>query len=224
LRPRIQKKEEATVVLTSSNFDQIVMDPTKSVFVEFYAPWCGHCKSLAPIWEQLALNFKSESEVVIAKIDADNYKDIAGRYDVTGFPTIKFFPKDQKKSPLPYDGGRAEADFVTFLNEKTGTKRKAGGGLNDEAGRIASLDTIAHTFATQKDKRDATLAQAKQAAASAGKWADYYVKVMERILKSGDQYVSDELTRLGKVAGGSIAPEKADEFTIRQNILRAFKA
>jgi protein disulfide-isomerase-like protein len=67
-------------VLTPENFDQVVLDPTKDVLVEFYAPWCGHCKQLAPTYDKLATVFKQEPEVVIAKIDADKYKDLASKY------------------------------------------------------------------------------------------------------------------------------------------------
>ncbi|KAK9667857.1 hypothetical protein RND81_13G016000 [Saponaria officinalis] len=64
------------VVLSTDNFDEIVLDETKDVLVEFYAPWCGHCKSLAPTYEKVATAFKSEGDVVIANLDADKYKDL----------------------------------------------------------------------------------------------------------------------------------------------------
>ncbi|KAG4931227.1 hypothetical protein JHK86_048188 [Glycine max] len=65
------------VVLTSKNFNEVVLDETKDVLVEFYAPWCGHCKSLAPTYEKVATTFKLEEDVVIANLDADKYKDLA---------------------------------------------------------------------------------------------------------------------------------------------------
>lgn len=69
----------------------------------------------------------------MANIDADDkrHKDIAMKYEVSSFPTIKFFSKDNKE-PEDYEGGRSEADFVTFLNEKCGTQRAVGGGLSDD--------------------------------------------------------------------------------------------
>jgi len=223
VRAKIPRKEEYAAVLTDSNFDKIVMDETKDVLVEFYAPWCGHCKSLAPIWEKVAKTFKYEKNVVVAKIDADNYKTIGGRYEVQGFPTIKFFPKGNKKGEA-YEGGRSESDFINFLNEKAGTHRVVGGGLAEQAGRHSILDELAQKFFSSKDGRSSIVEEAKEAIKSIEhKWSEFYVKVMEKILKTSDSYIQEELARLEKISSGAIAPEKADEFTIRRNILRSFK-
>ncbi|KAE9611837.1 putative protein disulfide-isomerase [Lupinus albus] len=103
------------VVLTAENFNEVVLDETKDVLVEFYAPWCGHCKSLAPIYLKVATAFKLEEDVGIANLDADKYRDLAGKYDVSGFSTLKFFPKNNKAGE-EYGGGRDLDDFVAFIN------------------------------------------------------------------------------------------------------------
>ena len=54
--------------LTVETFDSIAMDPSKDVLVEFFAPWCGHCKSLAPVYEKLGTAFAAERGVAIAKV------------------------------------------------------------------------------------------------------------------------------------------------------------
>jgi endogenous inhibitor of DNA gyrase (YacG/DUF329 family) len=78
------------------------------------------------------LPFKSK-QCIIADFDADaaENKPIASQYGVSSYPTIKFFPKGNDKSPIDYNQGRSEADFVSFLNEHCGTHRAPGGGLND---------------------------------------------------------------------------------------------
>jgi hypothetical protein len=78
-------------------------------------------------------------QCIVANIDADaeTNRPVAQKYGVESFPTIKFFPKGGE--PIDYEGGRQEADFVQFLNEKCGTHRAVGGGLNDEVGVNDSL-------------------------------------------------------------------------------------
>lgn len=112
-------------VLVGKNFDQVARDKTKHVFVEFYAPWCGHCKQLAPIWDQLGEKFKDSADVVIAKMDstANELADIR----VQGFPTLKFFPKDSNEI-VDYNGERTLDAFIKFI-ESGG---KDGAGVSEE--------------------------------------------------------------------------------------------
>jgi len=107
-------------ILVGKNFDEIVKDANKHVLVEFYAPWCGHCKSLAPIWDELGLQYQNTPDVVIAKIDA-TANDVSPSYNVRGFPTIKLFTKDAKDKPIDYEGNRSKDDFITFLSQHTGS-------------------------------------------------------------------------------------------------------
>jgi len=90
-----ESQENSVVVLVGKSFKSIVHDPTKDVLVEFYAPWCGHCKSLAPIYEQLATKLKHNSNLIIANMDATANE--AQGVNVEGFPTIKYYPANNKE-------------------------------------------------------------------------------------------------------------------------------
>ena len=90
-------------------------------FLEFYAPWCGHCKKLTPIYDELGAKMADEN-VEIVKMDA-TANDVADGYDVRGFPTLYWLPADTKK-PEAYQGGRELDDFVKFIAEKATTELK----------------------------------------------------------------------------------------------------
>ncbi|XP_072290868.1 protein disulfide-isomerase A3 [Eucyclogobius newberryi] len=104
-------------VLVAENFDSIVNDDSKDVLIEFYAPWCGHCKTLEPKYKELGEKLSSNPNVVIAKMDA-TANDVPTPYEVSGFPTIYFSPAGQKSSPKKYNGGREVSDFVSFLKRE----------------------------------------------------------------------------------------------------------
>jgi len=105
-------------VLVGKNFDAIVLDESKDVLVEFYAPWCGHCKSLAPIYDQLGERFASVKSVVVAKMDATANEVDHPDVNVRGFPTLKFFPAGAKKATvIDYDGPRDLAGLTQFIKD-----------------------------------------------------------------------------------------------------------
>lgn len=100
-------------VVVGKNFDEIVRDPTKDVLVKFYAPWCGHCKKLAPIWDELAEFYKDQKDLIIAKFDATLNE--AEGVEIRGYPTLIFYPKDNKNG-VSYDGERELEDFKKWLS------------------------------------------------------------------------------------------------------------
>jgi len=113
--------DESVMVLDESNFDELVMDPKYDVLVEFYAPWCGHCKRLAPTYGKLASAIAETSKNVrIAKIDATAHKIPA--HPVSSYPTILYFPADDKVEPISYNGDRSIKDMTRFIREGSGRK------------------------------------------------------------------------------------------------------
>jgi protein disulfide-isomerase A6 len=118
--------KSAVLDLIPSNFDQVVLKSGTPTLVEFFAPWCGHCKTLAPVYEELALAFEhAKGKVQIAKVDADAERDLGKRFGVQGFPTLKFFD-GKSDQPTDYNGGRDLESLSTFITEKTGVRSKKG--------------------------------------------------------------------------------------------------
>jgi len=105
------------IELTDSNFESTVLDSEDPWLVEFMAPWCGHCKNLAPEWARAATELKGK--VKLGVVDATVHTQIAQRYGVQGFPTIKFFPAGKKDGQAEdYNGGRTSSDIVAWAMDK----------------------------------------------------------------------------------------------------------
>lgn len=181
------------------------------------------CKSLAPTWETLANDFALEPDVVIAKVDAEaeNARATAKEQGVTGYPTIKFFPKGSTEG-IAYSGARSEEAFIDFLNEKTGTNRAPGGGLNEKAGTVTVLDELVARYTSSENFSELVAEVSKAAKGLQDKYAQYYVKVAQK-LADNHEYAQKEFARLSKILkkGGS-APEKVDDLISRSNVLRRF--
>ncbi|KAI0280771.1 thioredoxin-like protein [Russula aff. rugulosa BPL654] len=216
----------ATVILDAHTFDDVVYNKDHDTIVTFTAPWCGHCKNLKPIYEQVAKDFLPETKCIVANFDADAEpnRPIATKYNIQSFPTIKFFPKGGE--PVDYEGGRQEADFVQFLNEKCGTYRAVGGGLNEQAGRHPEFDALASKFITATGAaRDAIYKEASALAAQIGPAAKHYIRVMEKVVSGKEDYFTKESKRLTSILQKRVlASEKLDEIKVKANVLAAFAA
>jgi len=110
--PIPEPSEDAVTTIVGKNFDQVVRDNSKDiVFVKFYAPWCGHCKTLVPIWEELGEEFEENNKVVIAKIDA-TANSLPNDVSVSGYPTLIAFVHGKQ---VPYEGDRSLAALKSFV-------------------------------------------------------------------------------------------------------------
>jgi len=126
LKPTVRSEAEPAnndgpvKVVVANSFDRLVWDNDNDVFIEFYAPWCGHCKRVAPVWEELAKNLAGVKGITIAKIDA-TANDVPE--EVQGFPMFYFKKAGQKEkkilSEFLYEGDRTKKGFMKFLKKQS---------------------------------------------------------------------------------------------------------
>jgi protein disulfide-isomerase A6 len=108
--------KDDVVVLTPDNFDKKVLKSKSVWIVEFYAPWCGHCKNLTPEWKKAASALKGIAKV--GAVDADAHRDLGNAQGVQGFPTIKIFVDGRA---IEYNGGRSAKDIVAAIHKEIET-------------------------------------------------------------------------------------------------------
>ncbi|CDJ67442.1 protein disulfide isomerase, putative [Eimeria necatrix] len=112
-----KEDDSAVLVLTNSNFDE-TLKQNEVVLVKFYAPWCGHCKRMAPEYAKAALLLQQKgSKVVLAKVDATAETDLANKNDISEFPTLTLF---RNQRPEQYTGGRTAEAIVDWVEMMTG--------------------------------------------------------------------------------------------------------
>ncbi|XP_056150023.1 protein disulfide-isomerase A6 [Lampris incognitus] len=101
------------VELTDDNFDKMVLNSDDVWLVEFFAPWCGHCKNLEPEWAAAASAVKEQTKdkIHLGAVDATVHQGLASRYGIRGFPTIKIFRKGEE--PEDYQGGRSRSEIIS---------------------------------------------------------------------------------------------------------------
>ena len=105
--------------LTADNFDSLV-GGGKGSFIKFYAPWCGHCKALAPAWKQLGEAFADNDNVVIGDVDCTKEEGLCQKYGVQGYPTLKYFTGATAALGDSYQGGRDFDALNSFASENLG--------------------------------------------------------------------------------------------------------
>ena len=164
------KEASKVVVLTAETFDDVIKGNALTL-VKFFAPWCGHCKELAPEFEKAAAAAAAELEkVVLAEVDATEERELAGKYDVEGYPTLLLFTPDGEYRT--YSGERTAEALLDYLRGKIGPVVRP---LEtpEELAKFVALETAAKCKFVAYTQPDSALAAAYEAAAQ--KESDNYL-------------------------------------------------
>uniref|UniRef100_A0A251T6C4 Putative thioredoxin-like fold protein n=1 Tax=Helianthus annuus TaxID=4232 RepID=A0A251T6C4_HELAN len=121
--PIPETNDEPVKVVVANSLGDMVLDSKKnsrilSIFLfllEFYAPWCGHCKKLAPTLDEVAVSFENDASVMVAKFDASNNDIPSDTFEVQGYPTLYF--RSSSGKVVPYEGNRTKEDIIDFIQK-----------------------------------------------------------------------------------------------------------
>ncbi len=102
------------IEINSQNFEEVVVNSDKPVLVDFWAPWCGPCRMMGPIVDEIGDEYKDK--IVVGKINVDDEMDLAQQYRVTSIPAFCLFEKGELKTKVV--GGRTKEDLLTELEIK----------------------------------------------------------------------------------------------------------
>ncbi|GAB7363289.1 hypothetical protein MBLNU230_g3570t1 [Neophaeotheca triangularis] len=186
--PIPEKQEGPVTVVVAKNYQDIVMDDNKDVLLEFYAPWCGHCKALAPKYDELAgLYSGSHSDkIVVAKVDA-TANDVPD--EIQGFPTIKLYKAGEKDEPVDYSGSRTVEDLANFIRDNGSHHIDAYGDKADETEGVET-DDMPHQAPAATEKAE----EAKEEAEGAGEKVKSAASAAAEAAKTAMVDIDDEET------------------------------
>jgi thioredoxin 1 len=104
---------EKITVLTKDNFDEEVMKSDKPILVDFWAQWCGPCRAVSPIIDEIASDFEGKAKV--CKVNVDEQGELAAKYRVMSIPTIMIFKDGQVAERVV--GSRSKDEFIQIIEK-----------------------------------------------------------------------------------------------------------
>ncbi|VFV37366.1 pdia2 protein [Lynx pardinus] len=130
-------EEDGILVLSRRNLG-LALREHRTLLVQFYAPWCGHCKALAPEYSKAAALLAAESaKARLAKVDGPAETELTEEFAVTAYPTLKFFRDGNRTHPEEYTGPREAEGIAEWLRRRAGPSATR---LEDEDGAQALID------------------------------------------------------------------------------------
>lgn len=216
---------DGVIEVDTKNFEAVLDDTaSKSVLAEFYAPWCGHCKTLAPEMERLAAQYRGDpalmERVTLAKVNADKWPALGTIHDVDAFPTIKWIPRGgTAKDGKVYTGSLTAVGIFNFMQEELRAL--------DGFARVSTLTGIVEKFVKGGDAvalLDDAKAFVRDAADEVTKAnGALYVRYMEKFVANGaSEYVEKEIKRLQRLGRDGMSPAKQTEVDRKVSVLTTF--
>lgn len=173
------------IELDDMTFEKFVPGP-RPALVEFYADWCGHCKTLAKELDMIGTVFGEHRRLDLVKVNADVNSQLAQKFGIEGFPTLKFFHTDGTIEEVE---GREMDELADFLWDKVG-----------KVSFVPQLKPHLERFMQKSNDRSQVLRETEEAVAELTDskvrgFGELYLKIMRGIIKKGDDYLEKVIER-----------------------------
>eukprot|EP00656_Telonema_subtile_P006483 TRINITY_DN12_c0_g1_i2.p2 TRINITY_DN12_c0_g1~~TRINITY_DN12_c0_g1_i2.p2 ORF type:complete len:213 (+),score=87.72 TRINITY_DN12_c0_g1_i2:143-781(+) len=184
--------------VTNENWDTATAG--KSVFVKFFAPWCGHCKSIAPAWKTLMDDFKDSKTALVAECDCTVHKELCAKHGVQGYPTLKHGDPNNLED---YQGGRDLDALKTFATENLGPSC---GPANLDLCDVEAKAAVEEAMALDADALKAKIAEGEKALEDA---ESTFKSEVEKLQATYEQLMKDKDATIAKVKSSGLGMLKS---------------
>jgi len=189
MEPEEAVAEKGLFTLTEKSFKNHVAKG--DTFIKFYAPWCGHCKKLAPTWDELAAKMGTDGKATIAKVDCTKSQSLCQEHGIKGYPTLAYFRKGEKVEA--YRGGRTMKDLSDFVASMSGEEKKA------EAKEEVTEDAKDSVAVLSADNFESTIAKGVTFVKFYAPWCGHCKRLAPTWVQLADKYASTEGVTIAKV-------------------------
>jgi len=189
MEPEEAVAEKGLFTLTEKSFKNHVAKG--DTFIKFYAPWCGHCKKLAPTWDELAAKMGADGKATIAKVDCTKSQSLCQEHGIKGYPTLAYFRKGEKVEA--YRGGRTMKDLSDFVASMSGEEKKA------EAKEEVTEDAKDSVAVLSADNFESTTAKGVTFVKFYAPWCGHCKRLAPIWVQLADKYASTEGVTIAKV-------------------------
>jgi len=189
MEPEEAVAEKGLFTLTEKSFKSHVAKG--DTFIKFYAPWCGHCKKLAPTWDELAAKMGADGKATIAKVDCTKSQSLCQEHGIKGYPTLAYFRKGEKVEA--YRGGRTMKDLSDFVASMSGEEKKA------EAKEEVTEDAKDSVAVLSADNFESTISKGVTFVKFFAPWCGHCKRLAPTWVQLADKYASTEGVTIAKV-------------------------
>jgi len=189
MEPEEAVAEKGLFTLTEKSFKNHVAKG--DTFIKFYAPWCGHCKKLAPTWDELAAKMGADGKATIAKVDCTKSQSLCQEHGIKGYPTLAYFRKGEKVEA--YRGGRTMKDLSDFVASMSGEEKKA------EAKEEVTEDAKDSVAVLSADNFESTISKGVTFVKFFAPWCGHCKRLAPTWVQLADKYASTEGVTIAKV-------------------------